>query len=409
MRGGNVCILALDTRSGDIHSIFGGTSANVVIGGSCQVADNLLNSKDTDSVDVKSGATLNFDSLYMRVASACDSGSCQGTLTVTQPIDYNKPAIVDPYAGRTIPAASGGCDYTNLVVTTSQTLTPGIYCGTSGDASLTVNAVSAGLTTSTNPGPTGTTVLTFSSTSGVSVGMAVSDATHTSGIPAGTTVKAVSATTVTISNTVYGGGTGVNPNDVIDFAPSGGVAVTLSPGVYILDGQGGGGCSGTTKPTACLSGDLIISNGAKVTGTGVTIVLTSRTSVAIDIGNVEIDSNSALSISAPTSNVSGYNVSGIAVWQDSRAPNPTSNNGQQYTSTTAGVNTISAGASTDITGVVYFPSQGLLYSGGSGGSACTQIIAFAIAFENSSQFNFPSNCSAGTGELSMGGTPKLAE
>lgn len=407
VRGGNVCVLALDTRSGDIHSIFGGTNATVTIGGNCQVADNLLNSKDTDTIDVKSGASLSFDSLYLRVATKCDSGPCDGTLNVTQAIQYNKPAIVDPYAGRTVPAASGSCDHTNLVVASSQTLSPGTYCGTNGNAALTIGAI--GLTTSTSPAPSGTTVLAFSSTTGVSVGLPVSDATHTSAIPAGTTVRSVTSTTVTLSTTVYGGPTGVAKNDVIDFGSTGGTAVTLNSGVYILDGQGGGTCTGPTKPTTCLSGNLTLSNGATVTGTGVTIVLTTSTGSGIDIGNVSIDSSSALSLSAPTSDVSGYQVSGMALWQDSRAPNPTSTDGNQYTNTTAGVNTISSGASTDITGVVYFPSQGLFYSGGSGGSACTQVVAFSIVFKNSAQFNYPSNCSASTGELSMGGTPKLAE
>ena len=176
LEGGNVCILALDTRTGDIHSIFGGTNANVTVGGTCQVADNLLNNSDTDSVDVKTGATLNFNSLYMRVATKCDSGSCDGTLTVTKAILYNKPAVVDPYASRTVPAASGTCNQTNLVVTTSQTLNPGTYCGTGAQAALTITASSTNLATTTNLGPNGTTsTLNFASTTGVAVGQTVTD------------------------------------------------------------------------------------------------------------------------------------------------------------------------------------------------------------------------------------------
>ncbi|HWY14623.1 MAG TPA: TadE/TadG family type IV pilus assembly protein [Rhizomicrobium sp.] len=409
LQGGNVCILALDTRTGDIHSIFGGTSANVTVGGNCQVADNLLNNSDTDSIDVKTGATLSINSLYLRDATKCDSGTCDGTLNVTNAIKYNQRAIVDPYAARTIPAATGSCDHTNLVVTTTQALSPGNYCGTNGNAALTITVATAALTTSTSPGPSGTTILAFPSTSGVSVGMTASDTTHTSGIPAGTTVSAVTSTTVTLSTTVYGGATGVNKNDVIKFASAGGTTVTLSSGVYILDGQGGGTCTGSTKPTTCLSGNLIISNGATVTGTSVTIVLTTSAGSGIDIGNVNITGSSALSISAPTTSVSGYPVQGIALWQDPRAPNPTVTDGNQYTSTTTGVNTISSGASTDITGLVYFPSQGLFYSGGSGGSVCTQIVAFSIVYKASSQFNYPSNCSGAAGELPIGGTASLAE
>ncbi|HWE07433.1 MAG TPA: pilus assembly protein TadG-related protein, partial [Rhizomicrobium sp.] len=100
---GNVCILALDTNSTDIHSIFGNQTGTVTVGGKCQVADNLLNTSPpaTDDVDVKSGAILNFAYLSMRDATKCDSGSCQGMLNVANPIQYNQAAIVDPYATRT--------------------------------------------------------------------------------------------------------------------------------------------------------------------------------------------------------------------------------------------------------------------------------------------------------------------
>ncbi len=410
LQGGNVCILALDTRTNDIHSIFGGNSAVVTVAGNCQVADNLLNNSDTDDVDVKSGASLTFNSLYMRDASKCDSGSCQGTLNVTQYL-YNQKAIVNPYAARTIPPASGTCNYTNLVVSTTQTLSPGTYCGTGGNAALTISTPLVSLSLKPPaPPPTGTTVLTFTSTTGVTVGMAVSDTTTPAAIPAGTTVRSLTANAVTVSAVALGGPTGLAPNDTIQFSPAGGnITVTLSPGIYILDGQGGGTCTGTTKPTTCLSGDLILNNGATVTGSGVTIDLTTSKSVGIDIGNVYIENNSGLSITAPTTNLSGFQTSGMALWQDSRAPNPSQTDGNQYTSTSDGVNTVLAGATTNITGLIYFPSQGLLYTGGNGGSACTQIVAFSIVFQFSAQFNYPNNCAAAAAELPIGATVKLAE
>jgi Flp pilus assembly protein TadG len=413
-QGGNVCILATDTRASDIHTVFGGNNATVTISGVCQVADNLLNSSDTDDVDVKSGAVLNFYSLYMRDASKCDSGSCQGTLTVNQPIQYNQPAVTDPYAGRTVPAATGSCDHTNMTVTTTTTLSQGTYCGTNGNAALTIGPASTNLNTTSNPPPTGTTVLNFASTAGVLVGNTVSDTTHTSAIPAGTTVRSLTATSVTLSATVPGGPMGVNMNDVINFAGAA-PTVTLSSGVYILDGQGGGtgasACTGTSKPSGCLSGDLILNNGAVVTGTGVTIVLTTSKGVGIDVGNAYIENGASLSISAPISNVGGYQVAGIALWQNPIAPNPAMGNAQMFTTTptiTQGVNIVSAGASTDITGLIYFPSEGLLYSGGSGGDVCTQIVAFSIGFQNSSQFSYPTNCPSLAGEQSIGSNVKFA-
>ena len=181
--------------------------------------------------------------------------------------------------------------------------------------------------------------------------------------------------------------------------------MTLSSGVYILDGQGGGGCSasGTGKPSNCLSGDLIIENGANVTGSGVTIVLTTRTGVANNVGNLYVDPSSSLALTAPTSNVGSYQVQGVALWQNPLAPNPTSTDGNQYTETTVGVNLI-AGGTTNITGLVYFPSQGAFDQGGTSSGACTQIVSFLLVFKNSANFNYPSTCSNSTGELPIGTT-----
>ena len=73
------------------------------------------------------------------------------------------------------------------------------------------------------------------------------------------------------------------------------------------------------------------------------------------------------------------------------------------------MNTISSGGATNITGLVYFPSEGIFYTGGSGGNVCTQIVAFTVVFQESSQWNYPSNCASAAGELPIGGTPQLVE
>src|SRR5260370_7305600 len=64
--------------------------------------------------------------------------------------------------------------------------------------------------------PTGS-VLTFASTTGVLVGMSASDLYGAAIIPAGTLVRAVTATTVTLTNAVAGGG--LLLGDVINFSP----------------------------------------------------------------------------------------------------------------------------------------------------------------------------------------------
>jgi hypothetical protein len=405
---GNVCILALDTNVSDIHSIFGNQTGTVTVGGKCQVADNLLNNNDTDSVDVKSGAILNFQNLSMRVATKCDSGSCQGTLTVANPIQYNQGAIVDPYATRAIPTPAGTCSQTNLVITTTQTLNPDTYCGTGGNAAISVSVGSASLKTSSTGAQTH---LAFTSTAGVAVGMVATDATHPSAIPTGDTVTSMTATSVVLTTTTLGGPTGLANKDIINFTGAGGVTVTLNPGVYILNGEGGGSCTGAvgaSKAAACNSGDFDVTNGAAVTGSGATIVLTTSTVYGYNVGNMLIDDNSALNITAPTSSVSGYPVAGIAIWQNPLAPEP-ANPGPGYAEGAQGVNTVGSGSTANITGLIYFPTQAVVFSGGAGSNACTQILAWAVQFLRGANFSYPANCPATAGVQPIGGAPALAE
>lgn len=328
---GNVCILALDNRSGDIHSVFGTASSNVTVGGNCIVAANLVTKNDDDVIDVKKGAVVTFANLYQRVTDLCDGGSCAGTLNITSSVQKGTAAIDDPYASRTLPAADGTCDYTNVSITSTQTIYPGRYCGTGGNPALKIAKGSAALT------------------------------------------------------------------------------VTMNPGVYILDGKGGGSCTGTKKPSTCLSGNFVVSGGAVVNGSGVTVVLTSSTNTAINIGSMNVDTNSTLNLTAPTASVGSYDVKGIAIWQDKRAPNPTATDGNKYTTASDGVNLIRSGATTSITGLVYFPSQGIYYMGGNGGNACTQIVAWSIVFNASASFNYPTNCPSTAGLTPIGGTPLVVE
>lgn len=188
---------------------------------------------------------------------------------------------------------------------------------------------------------------------------------------------------------------------------------------------------GATKPSACLSGDLVITNGATVTGTGVTIVLTtnqrSSANSGIDVGNVYIDSSSALNITAPTTAPSNCaSCTGIAVWQDpclttgtnactAATPSPTFPIMTPPTGVGApgadDENLIGTGASTNITGVVYFPAQAVIYSGADtpNTTSCTQIVAWGIWFVNNTQFTYGSNCPATAGVGAIAGVPVLVE
>ena len=440
---GGACVLALDTNN-ENHSIFV-QNGTVSIHG-CIVADNTVNGNapnTTDTIDIKGTGVLNVDNVYLAVASICDSGNCVGTLNVSGTTKYNQPALTDPYASRTVPTP-GSCSFTNLVVASTQTLSPGTYCSTTNNAALTVTASLTGtatanankntavitmsstsgvavgmyvtdtktanalasstkvtavtattitvspviannlksndtLTFSAAPFLAATanvnkpaTVLTFASTTGVSAGMQVTDLTTTNAIASGTTVSSVTPTTVTLSAALANN---LKNNDVVQFSTL--PTVTLSSGVYILDGQGGSQCSGGSKNTQCLSGDLEVLDGATVTGSGVSIVLTTSTSgasVPNNIGQIFVDDNSNLTLSAPASGAT----SGLAIWQDSRAVKPGSPGGG-YAETDSGVNTIGTGSSTNITGAIYLPSEALLFSGGSS-TACTQLVAWSVQF-----------------------------
>jgi Flp pilus assembly protein TadG len=156
--------------------------------------------------------------------------------------------------------------------------------------------------------------------------------------------------------------------------------VTLNPGVYILNG-GGLSTSGSTT----------------ITGTGVTIISTSSTGSSY--GTFNISGSSTLNVTAPTTGATA----GLAFFQDRNAP-------------TSGTNSFSGGSNMGITGAIYFPSQGVTYSGSTGNAAtpCTQLVANTITFSGSTTFN--ANCT-GTGVLGMStgtvttysGPPKLVE
>lgn len=142
---------------------------------------------------------------------------------------------------------------------------------------------------------------------------------------------------------------------------SGGATLTLNPGVYIID-----------------RGSFSISGGATLNGSGVSIVLTSST--GSNYATASISGGSTVTLSAPSSGATA----GLALFQDRNAPS-------------TGSNSISGGATQNITGAIYFPSQNVSFSGGSssGSAQCTQLIGYTLTFSGGATFN--NNCaSAGT-------------
>jgi Flp pilus assembly protein TadG len=147
--------------------------------------------------------------------------------------------------------------------------------------------------------------------------------------------------------------------------------VTMSPGVYYIN-----------------QGNFTVGGGVTLKGAGVTIVLTSSTGT--NYATVNIANGVNVTLSAPTSGAT----SGIVFFGDRNAP-------LTNTSTFAG------GATMNITGAIYMPTQLVQFSNGaSNPSGCTQLVAGQIQFTGGA--NFSNNC-AGLGTSGSGGGPAMLE
>ena len=143
-----------------------------------------------------------------------------------------------------------------------------------------------------------------------------------------------------------------NPTGVVAFQGDVTVAgdTTLDPGVYII-----------------ITGGL---NSSKlITGTGVTIILTSPTP-STDNGTFGFTGSGSINLKAPTTGTTA----GIVLWADGRLP--------YHEDKFAG------GSTSDVVGAIYLPSHLATYGGNAGaGSPCTQLIAYQITITGTSTFN----------------------
>jgi Flp pilus assembly protein TadG len=152
---------------------------------------------------------------------------------------------------------------------------------------------------------------------------------------------------------------------------SGGATVDFAPGTYIING-----------------GNFSVTGNSTINGMGgVTIILTGSGN---DYATASIAGGSNINITAPSSGP----LAGLAFFQDRNAPQP--NNGNAP-------NSFTGGTTQNITGAVYFPSQGVTFNGGTstGGAQCTQLVALTITFNGNADFN--NNCQ-GTGVRAAGGS-----
>jgi Putative Flp pilus-assembly TadE/G-like len=180
------------------------------------------------------------------------------------------------------------------------------------------------------------------------------------------------APTVMLNPGWYNNGLHVTANQV----------VTLNPGVYYIDGNGG---------------NLQIDSGAVVNGTGVTFVLTSSSGKSNSYPSVAINGSSSVNITAPTSDSAlGTDSSGVAIFEDPKA---------------SGNLTINGNSNTYFGGAIVAPSVAINFSGtgvSGTGHNCTQIIGDTVTFIGNSSVS--SDCGAyGTAAISGGVQTVLSE
>jgi Flp pilus assembly protein TadG len=144
---------------------------------------------------------------------------------------------------------------------------------------------------------------------------------------------------------------------------SGSSSLTLGAGIYVID-RGSFSMSGSSTLMAT---------------SGTTIVLTSSTGA--NYATVSLSGGASVSLTAPSTGATA----GLAFFQDRNAPS-------------SGSDSFTGGSTQNITGAVYFPNQTVTYSGGAstGGSACTQLVAYKLHFSGNSTFNNSGCSTAGT-------------
>jgi Flp pilus assembly protein TadG len=147
--------------------------------------------------------------------------------------------------------------------------------------------------------------------------------------------------------------------------------VTLSEGIYVIDGD-----------------SFSVGAQASVTGTNVTIILTSDNAASNPdlVATLDINGGATMHLSAPTSGT----YAGILFYQDRRASD-------------SGTNIVNGNSSSFYQGAIYMAGQEVDFTGTSGMSTnCIQLVARRVVFSGNSAIN--NSCPAGSGASSFIGT-----
>jgi hypothetical protein len=126
----------------------------------------------------------------------------------------------------------------------------------------------------------------------------------------------------------------------------------FAPGIYYIDGN----------PNKSLS----IGSQAKITGTGVTFILTSSTAASNPSSVATVNINGGATVQLSSTETGTY--AGVLIYQDRRAA-------------ASGSNAINGNSSSTLQGAVYMPAQSVSFSGGSGMvTDCVQIVSRRVTF-----------------------------
>jgi Flp pilus assembly protein TadG len=295
------------------------------------------------------------------------SGAFEVIVTKAEPLFFSALYLNSVSAGARAVAVSGSAGQYCVLVLNSSNVTTTTLSG-NGSLNLTncglqVNgSSSSALTLSGNASITASTVSVvgaISTSGGASIHVSESKTTGATAVPDPYADLTVSAPTgCSNANNSFSGGAKatISAGVYCGLSLSGGSTVTMNPGVYYIAGNSAGGLS--------VSGD------STLTGTGVTIVLTGSGS---NYASTSISGGSTISLSAPTTGPTA----GIVMYGDRNAPTSTSVQ-------------LSGGSTMAFSGLLYFPSETVSYSGNSSSTSCTELIAYDVTFSGASAMS--NNC-----------------
>jgi putative Flp pilus-assembly TadE/G-like protein len=343
---------------------------------------------------------LGIEARGMAAFSGFVDGAADGT-TVT----VNNPPVSGPQAGKT-----GGVE---VIINQPQTLSlvTLFQDGPFNVAARAVATTGAGAFCVLQLGSGGSFKMTNGATANlVSCGLAVDSTSSTALTLSGATVLTAPSVSVVGGGSITNGGM-IDPSEALKTSqatvadPYGSIAMpsssgcgggtnksystgtwTMTPGVY---------CSNVSFTNSAIvtmtagvyfidRGTFSVGGAVKLTGTNVTIILTSST--GLSYAKVNIGNGANVTLNAPTTGA----LAGIVFFGDRRAP-------------AANSNTFGGGATMNFAGALYFPSQTMIFqNGATNPSGCTQLIAQNLQLTGGSKFQ--NNCPAGVGAIGGAGS-----